>query len=68
MSEKRCVKIRIEFADGEMREATGKDAEAILDWWNNSVVMNQIHGARYNGPELKIVRKAKKAARRRMEK
>jgi len=55
MEEKKCIFIQLGYDNGEVWEASGKDAEEILKHWQGGEVMAHLHGARYTGPTLKKV-------------
>jgi hypothetical protein len=52
--ELKAIRITVEYDNGSMREAVGKDAAAIMEHWNSCEVMSYIHGQEYKGPVLKI--------------
>jgi hypothetical protein len=45
----KCVKIRIEFTNGQALEAEKDAAEDIWKWWLNCESMMFIHGGNYKG-------------------
>ena len=54
---KKATYIRVEFDDGQVLESEkGEDAAAIFEWWSFAGVMFVIHGAKWNGPNLKETR------------
>lgn len=55
MSEKKAVRVEVEWDDGTLERATGKDAAVIWDKIASAIVMDAIHGRPYNGPQLKPV-------------
>lgn len=52
MTDKKAIKIVIEYDDGSSDYAEGEAAAKILDWYNAGQMMNLIHGAVYNGPQF----------------
>jgi hypothetical protein len=52
-----CIRIEMEFSDGELLRATGEDAEKIQNWINGATLMNHIHGIDYTGPKMEKVEK-----------
>jgi len=54
----KAVRIIIEYDDGVIREAVGKDATIILEHWQGCEVMASVHGQTYKGPFLKEVKKS----------
>lgn len=52
MNDKKAIRIEIEYDNGEVWRAEGKDAEQILNHWQGGEVMAHIHGARYSGPVM----------------
>ena len=56
MDRPEVTKIRIEYADGTVKEASGPNAEEIYAWWIGGEMMQYIHGVLYNGPTLEEVK------------
>lgn len=52
MSEKKCVRIEIEYDDGTVEYQQGDAANQIMKWYHSCEVMNWIHGAHYDGPKF----------------
>lgn len=57
MTEYKCIRIEMEYANGLLERAEGADATAIADSINNSFAFMQIHGAPYSGSRMQVVRK-----------
>ena len=55
----KAVRITVEYDDGVIREAIGKDATAIMEHWVGCELMAFNHGQIYKGPCLKEVKKSK---------
>lgn len=56
-TEKKCVRIELEYDNGEIWRATGEDAQKIRENLDSQTVMMWIHGMPYSGPTLKLVEK-----------
>lgn len=56
MSERKVVRIEIEYEDGEIRGASGEVATQIWKWISGLEIMNYIHGAEYRGPKMEQLR------------
>ena len=52
--ELKVVRITVEYSDGSIREATGKNAVAIMKHWKDCETMAYLHGQEYKGPFLKV--------------
>lgn len=56
MSDVKCVKIRMEYSDGTVRESrSAEDAHAILEHYYGLEALSYAHGGRYTGPVLQLV-------------
>ena len=55
MADKKVIRIEIEYDDGSMERATGKDATKIWSAIESGFVMRHIHGMPYDGPQMKPV-------------
>ena len=55
MTKPTCVRIEMEFSDGELLRAVGDDAEQIRKWIDGATVMGNIHGMGYKGPTMKQI-------------
>lgn len=48
----KTVRIEIAYSDGSRDVAEGDAADQIMRWFNSCQMMNHIHGAVYNGPQM----------------
>ena len=55
MSEPRCIRIEMEYDNGDVYRATGEDAVTIRKWMESDELMQHIHGEPYTGPQMKLV-------------
>lgn len=56
-TEKKVVRIELEYEDGELLRATGEDANIIWKAIQGGFVMQHIHGGSYTGPQMSKVSK-----------
>lgn len=52
VSDKKIVRIEIEYDNGDVERATGDDAAEIWRSIESAFVMQHIHGMTYGGPKL----------------
>ena len=55
MSQDKVVKIEITYQSGKVMGAEGDDADAIWRAIDSACMMDAIHGAKYEGPQLKVL-------------
>jgi len=55
VSDKKAVRVEVEWDDGTLERATGQDAAIIWDKVAAAIIMEAIHGRPYNGPILQRV-------------
>ena len=52
-----AIKIRVEYEDGSIKEASGEHAAEIMKWWESCETMAFIHGMKFTGTPLQEVKK-----------
>lgn len=55
MSERKVIRIEVEYDDGIVERAVGGDAEKIYSAINGAFFMRHIHGMPYKGPKMQPV-------------
>ena len=58
MKTKEIVRLEIEYSDGSIERAIGKDAAEIWKRIEGMIVLSSIHGMPYTGPKLQLVEKS----------